>query len=738
MDSRGTGTRGTGTRGSGSAGSPAIGRQARSGVGAPALGPGARRRPPGSPRPATGPGSPKRSPGNASAPSGGLNDRQSSRGQLQEQEDGSEAVGSQQRAKSPNAPTEMPQQIIRTIEQLATLEATLWSILEGMKSNVTYVAFFCREYWGTSASRAQLGLEKFQWSDRLHLQVQQACVLESLSLAVASHFCSGTMQGVSVTVRSRLRNLLYYIHENCLVLLDLLRQRWHFEAANHWTDKDVIKEHIENLNFDILVRVNRYRQLRKGEHVMALRQHNEMIANVVRQLCRGAGAKQLVPRGRGVGAPGHLSPGAGGGRGGPRGSASAASPAGVLSAVSDLLQSNTPLDRMRPRQVRNNMLNYMRFSPLLNVNNADPDSPWPAVDPYDRFGADKFPQDGPIIWYEPLPPMMADLERVPKLPPQTDTSQYTLVLDLDETLVHYFEHNGMGNYGIRPGMFEFLQKMNSIGYELVIFTAATQDYADWVIDQIDPDRLVHHRLYRQHALPWGPLFAKDLSRLGRNLDTTLIIDNVQENFMMQPNNGIFIATWYDDPQDTALFELTPLLEELIMSRVRVPDILEKYRDNIPTWAGFGPWNESAFEPAIEMPPQQQLPPVEAAAPARGIPASAASTQMASMGQQAAPEPARVLGTGSSPQSYTQVSHQQSAPQGATANGSAGYPDQQPQQTYVQPQQPQQRQGQQPRVAASYSGIAGPYQATQSVPQPRPAFSGVAGPYQASLSRAGQH
>ncbi|CAE8608109.1 unnamed protein product [Polarella glacialis] len=110
-----------------------------------------------------------------------------------------------------------------------------------------------------------------------------------------------------------------------------------------------------------------------------------------------------------------------------------------------------------------------------------------------------------------------------------------------------------------------------------------KDYADWVIDQIDPTGLIHHRLYRQHALPWGPIFVKDMSKLGRNLDTTLMIDNVQENFMLQPNHGIFIYTWYDDPEDTALYALTPLLDELITTRSKVQDILEKYRDQIPAW-----------------------------------------------------------------------------------------------------------------------------------------------------------
>jgi CTD small phosphatase-like protein 2 len=33
-------------------------------------------------------------------------------------------------------------------------------------------------------------------------------------------------------------------------------------------------------------------------------------------------------------------------------------------------------------------------------------------------------------------------------------------------------------------------------YEVVIFTAAMQDYADWVLDQIDAEKRISYRLYR--------------------------------------------------------------------------------------------------------------------------------------------------------------------------------------------------------------------------------------------------
>ena len=116
-------------------------------------------------------------------------------------------------------------------------------------------------------------------------------------------------------------------------------------------------------------------------------------------------------------------------------------------------------------------------------------------------------------------------------------------------------------------------------YEVVIFTAAMQNvsikirfvkvnhfisiqYADWVLDRIDTTKCIQHRLYRQHATYKGPGFVKDLSNLGRDLSKTIIVDNLAENFALQPDNGIFIKTWLNDQNDTALSELSPLLKEI--------------------------------------------------------------------------------------------------------------------------------------------------------------------------------
>jgi CTD small phosphatase-like protein 2 len=169
----------------------------------------------------------------------------------------------------------------------------------------------------------------------------------------------------------------------------------------------------------------------------------------------------------------------------------------------------------------------------------------------------------------------------PFLPPiNSKTNKYTLVLDLDETLVHYFQTEDEGKCLIRPHAEQFLKEMSKF-YEIVIFTAAMQDYADWVIDQLDPEGYIKYRLYRQHALPWGSIYIKDLSRIGRELSKMIIVDNVPENFQLQQDNGIFITSWFDDVNDSALNELKPILKEIVNKNVDdVRMALRRLRDQM--------------------------------------------------------------------------------------------------------------------------------------------------------------
>ena len=110
-----------------------------------------------------------------------------------------------------------------------------------------------------------------------------------------------------------------------------------------------------------------------------------------------------------------------------------------------------------------------------------------------------------------------------------DPKEYTLVLDLDETLVHFNRKRLV--YQVRPGCLEFLGELAKY-YEIVIFTASVSSVADFIIDKLDPKKeLVRHRLYRNHTILSKTAAVKDLARLGRPLERTLIVDNRAANFV---------------------------------------------------------------------------------------------------------------------------------------------------------------------------------------------------------------
>jgi CTD small phosphatase-like protein 2 len=59
------------------------------------------------------------------------------------------------------------------------------------------------------------------------------------------------------------------------------------------------------------------------------------------------------------------------------------------------------------------------------------------------------------------------------------------------------------------------------------------------------------------------LILRDLSKLGRDLSKTIMIDNIPNNFRNQSDNGFAIKTWTDDIKDSHLFDLLQILKRNI-------------------------------------------------------------------------------------------------------------------------------------------------------------------------------
>lgn len=174
------------------------------------------------------------------------------------------------------------------------------------------------------------------------------------------------------------------------------------------------------------------------------------------------------------------------------------------------------------------------------------------------------------------------------LPPQNanDAGKKTLVLDLDETLIHSVfkpiegsdmiikipdevtDHEG-NKYSLmndiyvfkRPGVDMFLKRLARY-YELVIFTASIDKYANPVIDALDKSNLCQYRLYREHCTYMYNVFIKDLKKLGRRMEDILILDNSPISYLFQKQNALPIQTWLDDKNDIELYKYLRPLEYL--------------------------------------------------------------------------------------------------------------------------------------------------------------------------------
>jgi Dullard-like phosphatase family protein len=209
------------------------------------------------------------------------------------------------------------------------------------------------------------------------------------------------------------------------------------------------------------------------------------------------------------------------------------------------------------------------------------------------------------------------LNLVPYLPPFSSENinkyKYTIVLDIDETLGHfiyndikakYFHNYGYlildnnnkflfksdnkdkikaGLFLIRPYAKFFLEKINNLFFEIVMFSAGTKEYCDKVLDILDiNNNLIKYRLYRTHlSLRNINNDVKDLSLLGRDLSKVIMIDNYSENYKLQQDNGLPIDSWTGDIYDTSLRDLIPIMNYIVENNVEdVREVIKKVKTQL--------------------------------------------------------------------------------------------------------------------------------------------------------------
>ena len=177
--------------------------------------------------------------------------------------------------------------------------------------------------------------------------------------------------------------------------------------------------------------------------------------------------------------------------------------------------------------------------------------------------------------------------------PKIREHKYTLILDLDETLIYsQINFNCKLNNKIflpkttlimRPGLHEFLHDMKLL-YELIIFSPGSPEYVDPIIKSIEKEeKYFDYVLYRHHMIvdEYGDN-VKNLDLIGRNLNSVIIIDDVSKNFKLQKENGICIRPFVGNcsTDNKTLKTLNNVLQKIRFNADETKDIrisLKKFK-----------------------------------------------------------------------------------------------------------------------------------------------------------------
>jgi len=186
-----------------------------------------------------------------------------------------------------------------------------------------------------------------------------------------------------------------------------------------------------------------------------------------------------------------------------------------------------------------------------------------------------------------------------------------LVFDMDETLLHWipdpkedtvwdvkipYKYEKYLKYkylNLRPFVVECLLELSK-KFQIVVFTASVQEYADPLLDYLDRQYgVIQKRFYRHHCYrTQDEVTMKDLrifEQWGFDMKDVILVDNATHWFGFQINNGLPMVPFYDNKEDKEMIHILHYLENFVdindirpvlsetfqLSKLRVPHILEK-------------------------------------------------------------------------------------------------------------------------------------------------------------------
>ncbi|KAH9819595.1 HAD-like domain-containing protein [Melampsora americana] len=173
--------------------------------------------------------------------------------------------------------------------------------------------------------------------------------------------------------------------------------------------------------------------------------------------------------------------------------------------------------------------------------------------------------------------------------PEPHGRPYTLLVDLDDMLVHSgWDREHGWRTAKRPGVDYFLSYLSQF-YEIIIFTTQPAYTAAPIIEKLDPYGYYSpYKIFKEACRSKGilnPQLIKDLDYLGRDLRKVVYLETKPSLVQLHPHNGFIIPPWDGKSTDSGLVDMIPLLEAIVFNGVQdVRDVVQAYEGRDPVKA----------------------------------------------------------------------------------------------------------------------------------------------------------
>jgi len=167
------------------------------------------------------------------------------------------------------------------------------------------------------------------------------------------------------------------------------------------------------------------------------------------------------------------------------------------------------------------------------------------------------------------------------LPEMDKSKKYSLIIELDETLVHYYEEGNNYFVKVRCGTEDFLKTMSEF-CEIVIVSTSSKEYTDIIIQNINNDKCyINYTIYKEMFDDKNDII--DFSLINRNIKKCIFICHENEFFNAPKENIVKLNEFLGEENDKEMLYLQVELMKLSVNNVEdvtvtIKDILQKIQN----------------------------------------------------------------------------------------------------------------------------------------------------------------